>query len=68
MLSGWEFLTGLITLAIILAIAIYDLGVWCIFGQDATISCSVRRMQQKWPLLGPFVAFVMGAIYGHIFL
>lgn len=66
-MSG-SHITAVFIIVIVLIVTFYDCFAYTVFGVDATISNVLRCLGRRRPFFPYVVAFVMGAIFGHIFL
>jgi hypothetical protein len=61
-------LTDWFILIVSIAIAAFDIGIYVVEGQGATISQTVRNWATRFTALPALIAFGMGCLFGHLFL
>lgn len=59
--------TGYLIILTLVAIIVYDIWVYAVYGVEATISVVVRKVHEKFPLLASIIAFAAGCLWGHFF-
>jgi hypothetical protein len=65
---SWTVATPLAIVGAAVALAFYDLLAYRRGGNDATISVAMLRAGRRYPMFAIVVAFIVGVLFGHLFL